>query len=75
MAMASLRSVKSEREVIRLRRDHYSVSNWSIMTDGYRVWISKQKLGEAATHNIEIPKRAFDRLIAMYERPQKQVRK
>ena len=67
----SLREVKSEADVIRLTRDNYGFQNWNIMTDGYRVWISKQKLGEPRTDHIEIPKGIFDRLLALYEREQK----
>lgn len=63
----SLRQVKSEADVIKLRRDHYTFQNWTIMTDGYRVWISKQKVGENRTDHVEIPKRIFDQLLARYE--------
>ncbi len=67
---ASLRTVKTPDEVCRLRRDHYEIGGWSIMTDGVRVWISQQVVGEKCTDHIEVPKAIFDRLIARYERPQ-----
>lgn len=51
---------------MQLRRDHYNVLDWTILTDGYRVWISKQKIGKPPTDKIEIPKRIFDRLLACY---------
>jgi hypothetical protein len=66
----SLRSAKTEAQIIELPRDHYGFNNWTIMTDGYRVWISKQKLGEPATDHIEVPKGIFDRLLTLYEREQ-----
>jgi len=67
----SLRQVKTEADVIDLPRDNYGFQNWSVMTDGYRVWISKQKIGEQRTDHIEVPKGIFDRLLALYEREQK----
>ncbi len=36
------------------------------MTDGYRVWISKQKVGEKRTDHVEVPKAIFDRLFDAY---------
>lgn len=62
----SLRQVTDTDEVCELRRDHYEYRNWSIMTDGYRVWISKQKVGENRTAHIEVPKAIFDRLFDSY---------
>lgn len=66
----SLRLVKSIAQVCELPRDNYGFQNWSIMTDGHTVWISKQKVGEQPTADIEIPKGVFDRLLVLYERPQ-----
>lgn len=68
--VTSLRQVKTEDEVCTLPRDHYGFQNWCIMTSGHTVWISRQKVGEQPTHSIEIPKGVFDRLLALYERPQ-----
>lgn len=70
----SLRQAKTEADVIRLERDNYGFQNWTIMTDGYRVWISHQKVGEPSTDHIDVPKGIFDRLLVMYEREQKIVR-
>ena len=66
----SLRLVKSEAQVCEIPRDHYRFQNWSIMTNGHQVWISKQRVGEQRTDHIEIPKGIFDRLLALYEKPQ-----
>lgn len=71
----SLRAAKDEKTICRLRRDHYCVGDWAIMTDGYRVWISQQAMGKNRTDHIEIPKPIFDRLLRSYERPQKTVRR
>lgn len=67
----SLREVKVDAAVCRLQRDHYNIGDWTIMTDGYHVWISKQKIGEERTDHVEVPKRIFDQLLARYERPQR----
>jgi len=66
----SLRSARTEAQIIDLPRDHYGFQNWCIMTDGYRVWISHQKIGEPRTAEIEVPKGIFNRLPALYEREQ-----
>lgn len=66
----SLREAKDEKAICTLPRDHYEIKDWSIMTDGVRVWISQQKSGEPRTDHIEVPKGIFDQLLARYERPQ-----
>jgi hypothetical protein len=66
----SLRTAKTEAQIIELPRDHYGFQNWNIMTDGFRVWISKQKVGGPRTDHIEISKGVFDRLLTLYEREQ-----
>ena len=66
----SLRQARNTSDVISLRRSHYGQNNWRIMTDGIRVWISQQRIGEAPTDRIEVPKGIFDRLLALYEREQ-----
>jgi len=68
-ATRSLRQAKSTNDVCSLRRDNYECGDWSIMTDGYRVWISKQKMGESRTDHIEVPKAIFDKLFDCYGKP------
>lgn len=65
----SLYAVRNMKEVCRLPRDHFDLGDWSIMTDGYIVWISKQKIGHEQTDHIEIPKRIFDQLVDRYAKP------
>jgi hypothetical protein len=67
----SLRAARSLDQIIELPRDNYGFNNWSIMTDGHTVWISKQRIGEKPTHQIDVPKGIFDRLLTLYEREQK----
>ena len=67
----SLRSAKDEDAICKIGRDHYEIGDWTIMTNGYDVWISKQKVGQQPTDHIEVPKAIFDRLLKAYERPQK----
>jgi hypothetical protein len=68
--MKSLHTAKSEADIIKLPRDHFDVGNWSIMTDGYMVWVSQQALGEQRTDHIAVPKTVFDKLLAKYIQPQ-----
>ena len=65
----SLRDVRNTKEICSLRRDHYKVGNWTIITDGYRVWISQQAMGKARTDHIDMPKAVFDRLCGAYVTP------
>lgn len=52
--LESLRQVRGIEEVCAMPRDHYEYQDWSIMTDGVRVWISKQKIGQNRTDHIEV---------------------
>lgn len=61
----SFRQAK-EADLIRMRRDHATLGDWRIMTDGYRTWIARQEIGQKPSHHIEVPKRIFDRLIDAY---------
>lgn len=74
MKEISLRQARDLPTICTLSRDNYSVGDWTIMTDGYTVWISKQKLGHPCTAEITVPKKVFDRLLMFYERPQRRVR-
>lgn len=65
----SFRQVKNIDDVCELPRDHYDYRDWCIMTDGYHVWISKQKIGHPRTDHIEIPKAMFDKLFDAYAKP------
>ena len=62
----SFRQVRGLDEICELARDHYDYHDWCIMTDGIRVWISKQKIGQKRTDHIEVPKKIFDRLFDAY---------
>jgi hypothetical protein len=70
--LISLREAKSERAVCKLPRDNFEVADWNIMTDGTTVWISEQKLGRPPTQSLHVPKKIFNRLLAAYEKPQRQ---
>lgn len=64
----SLREATSDNQICQLGRGHYEWRDWCIMTDGFTVWISKQKMGHARTDHIAIPKAIFDRLLSGYEK-------
>ncbi len=54
-----------------LETDHHDLEGFWILTDGYRVSLVKQNVGESSTASIEIPKRTFDALAGWYFRKQK----
>lgn len=60
-------------ELLRLRRDNYTCQDFTLMTDSGNVWIKQQGFGEA--QRIGIPRGVFNRLVALYQRPRKFVRK
>ncbi|HVX91214.1 MAG TPA: hypothetical protein VHC20_06360 [Candidatus Paceibacterota bacterium] len=70
MALKSFRQVKGGKDICSVRRDHFQHGDWSIMTDGYTVWISKQKWGHERTDHIAVPKSVFDKLFDSYAKPQ-----
>ena len=53
-------------DMVKMPRDNVGIGDWSLMTDGFMVWLGKQKLGERPTAEFEIPKRVFDRFIGWY---------
>lgn len=65
----SLRQVPGFDAVCKMPRDSYNVGDWSILTDGETVWITRQKLGERPSHKIEIPKSVYDKLHDAYAKP------
>lgn len=60
-------------QICKMRRDHTEVGDFSLMTDGFTVWLSEQKFGENRTQHIEIPKKIFNRLLVWYEREAKEI--
>ena len=58
-------------KVCTLRRDNFDTNDCWILTDGHRVTIAEQKVGEAATQSITLPRATFNKLIAWYMREQK----
>lgn len=71
----SLRQCRTERDIIRMPRDNFDRGDWWFLTDGYRVTFAEQKMGEAATQSVTIPKGIFDRFVDIYVRPVKPARK
>ena len=62
-------------ELCRMERDNINVgSEWSIMTDSYSVWITKQKSGEAPTEAVGMTRRMFNALLRQYLKPRAFVR-
>lgn len=67
--MKSLFECKTFDELCALPRDHYDVSNFTIMTDGVSVWISEQSERQSCRQEIHVPKGIFDQLIRKYITP------
>ena len=63
------------KDICRLRRDHYSRNNFTIMTDSTTVWLSEQKLGHEQTQKFEISRKMFNFLVREYQKKRKFVRK
>ncbi len=62
----SLRQAKGAKDICSVRRDHYDFGDWTIMTDGHHVWISKQKVKHPQTDHIAMPKAIFDKMFDAY---------
>lgn len=73
--MKSMRDVRGETGVVMLERDNWQFGEWSILCDGYRVYLSCQPRGEPPSQHIEIPKSVFDRMVDAYTAPQKRTKK
>lgn len=66
----SLMDCKNIDDVAKMERDHFDYKDFSILCDGYTVWLGEQKIGENPSQKIQIPKSIFDRLIRKYIAPQ-----
>ncbi len=64
----------TEEDLYRIKRDNLEVKDFSILTDGFHVWISEQKMGEEQKQNIEIPPKIFKKLAQWYLEPQPMIR-
>jgi hypothetical protein len=47
-------------------RDWLGHGDFTILTDGVRVWLSEQPSGEMPKQKIEIPRPVFDKLVRWY---------
>lgn len=61
----------TEAKLLKLRRDNYDADDAWILTDGHRVSIAAQKVGENPTQKISLDRATFNKLIAWYMRDQK----
>lgn len=64
-----------DRNVTKLKRSHRSFGNHWILTDGYRVSLSEQKIGEAEKQHITMSRARFNQLIDWYLKDQGDARK
>jgi hypothetical protein len=54
-----------------LRRDNFEFGDCWILTDGARVTMAEQKMGESPRQTITLPRETFNKLIDFYMRDQK----
>ena len=66
----SLMECRNIDQVVKLQRDNFQYKDFSILSDGYTVWLHEQAVGEAPKQSIGIPKNVFDALICRYVKPQ-----
>ncbi len=64
--------LKNTEETCRLRRISFDCDDAWILTDGYTVSISQQKVGAPPTQSISLPRAQFNRLIQWYMRDQRE---
>lgn len=60
----------SEAQLCQIASDNFSVGDFSILTDGYHVWLSEHHPGEQQKQHIEIPPKVFRKLVNWYLKPQ-----
>lgn len=68
------RDTTSNADVCRLRCDNRTYGDHWILLDGdgsHSVTIATQKVGEGASEMVHIPRKAFNRMVDWYMRPQK----
>jgi hypothetical protein len=57
-------------ELCSIERDHFRVGDFSILTDGYCVWISERKPEGEQKQHIKLPPKVFRELAGWYFEPQ-----
>jgi hypothetical protein len=70
MAKRSLQESNGAGNVGELERDHFTVSDFGLLSDGVTVWLSQQRQGSPPDQSFEIPKYIFDGLVEHYQKPQ-----
>ncbi len=58
-------------QICELRYDNRTHKDCWILSDGYRVTIAEQRVGESPTQSITIPRKTFNKLIEFYTRQQR----
>src|SRR4051794_19742065 len=56
----------SANRIYLLSHDNVNVGDFSIMTDGFTVWLSEQAWGEMPKQKVAIPRYVFNKLIDWY---------
>jgi len=65
-------------EAVTLQRDNKDFKSGNrefwILSDGYEVTIHEQRVGEASTQGVTLPRSVFNRMVKFYTEPQKTTR-
>jgi hypothetical protein len=66
----SLMECNADDDFEEIKQDNFQQDNFSLLSDGFNVYLSEQALHERPSQKIQIPKKVFDYLIRKYEEPQ-----
>lgn len=59
-------TARTDSEIAELARDHLDTPEYWICVDALSVTIAKQRNGEQATAEVQVPKTVFDRFVKFY---------
>ncbi len=72
MALSECRTLD---EVCRLDRDNFQAGSYWLSADGETVSVTHQAMGEPVQSTIDVPRREFNKLVSLYLRPRRIVRR
>jgi hypothetical protein len=60
-------TARTETQILALPRELCESEDWLLGVDEDAVYITEQKMGQAPTQKLKVPKRSFDILIRWYQ--------
>jgi hypothetical protein len=61
-------------QVCALRRDNLTIGDWWMLTDGYQVTLTEQKIGNAPKQQINLPTALLNKFIKWWNTKQRPLR-